>query len=279
MQCRVAAGGAEAFVPEYGSPIVTTLAAAAGGGLRKTSFYEVLDVTAETDAREVVLRKGRTGKGKPVPLGRAAANSGADSVRLFGKSVMCPLEDLRVQAVTLGKRHAFPKVGAVVVPRHGGKTLVTRRPTGMRTFPRAWIFPGGSIDEGETADAAALRELKEETGLDADPDSLSLFAVWESVYPTTAEACIAMNQVAGHFVVLFYEATVQDPASLKLCPDEVDDHVWVPDADWHAICSHPTPDQKRLHGIYPNDTGEGIGQGHLFAVDVLFGLQQSLSKI
>lgn len=34
------------------------------------------------------------------------------------------------------------------------------------TISEAWQMPQGGIDEGETSDAAALRELKEETGTD-----------------------------------------------------------------------------------------------------------------
>ena len=40
--------------------------------------------------------------------------------------------------------------------------------TGERTdTPGAWQMPQGGIDEGETAELAALRELEEETGIDA----------------------------------------------------------------------------------------------------------------
>ena len=35
-----------------------------------------------------------------------------------------------------------------------------------------WTFPGGTVDEGETPKQAAVRELKEETNLDVNPDDL-----------------------------------------------------------------------------------------------------------
>jgi 8-oxo-dGTP pyrophosphatase MutT (NUDIX family) len=45
----------------------------------------------------------------------------------------------------------------------GGKVLLLKhKKLGL------WLAPGGHIDEGETPDEAALRELKEEAGLDAE---------------------------------------------------------------------------------------------------------------
>jgi len=54
-----------------------------------------------------------------------------------------------------------PCVGVVLINRDG-RIFVARR----RDTPDGWQMPQGGIDEGEEPRAAALRELKEETGTD-----------------------------------------------------------------------------------------------------------------
>jgi 8-oxo-dGTP pyrophosphatase MutT (NUDIX family) len=49
---------------------------------------------------------------------------------------------------------------------NGGELLLTERAHHMRSHPGQVSFPGGSIDPGETPVEAALREAREETGLD-----------------------------------------------------------------------------------------------------------------
>lgn len=59
--------------------------------------------------------------------------------------------------------------------------LITRRSQGLRDHGGQWALPGGRLDRGETPEAAALRELREELGL-----SLPLASVMGKLddYPT-----------------------------------------------------------------------------------------------
>ena len=55
-----------------------------------------------------------------------------------------------------------PNVAALVVNSVGNLLICERW-----TIPGAWQFPQGGVDEGETAEAALFREVREEVGLEA----------------------------------------------------------------------------------------------------------------
>jgi 8-oxo-dGTP pyrophosphatase MutT (NUDIX family) len=65
-------------------------------------------------------------------------------------------------------------VAVVVVPDEEGRgaVLLTRRASGLRRHGGQWALPGGRFDPGETAEAAALRELEEEVGLALPPGAI-----------------------------------------------------------------------------------------------------------
>ncbi len=52
-------------------------------------------------------------------------------------------------------------VVAAVIRRDDGRYLVARRPAG-RSMAGLWEFPGGAVEDGESAEAALARELNEE---------------------------------------------------------------------------------------------------------------------
>jgi 8-oxo-dGTP pyrophosphatase MutT (NUDIX family) len=59
-----------------------------------------------------------------------------------------------------------PPVADTVVLGTGETLLITRRARGLRQHAGQWALPGGRRDDGESAEDAALRELREETSLD-----------------------------------------------------------------------------------------------------------------
>ncbi|MER5473911.1 NUDIX domain-containing protein [Streptomyces sp. NPDC002685] len=63
----------------------------------------------------------------------------------------------------------------LVIPGPGGTVTFIRQLKGP--YADNWLLPGGGIEPGEAAAAAALREAREETGIAVR--SCSLFAVYE----------------------------------------------------------------------------------------------------
>jgi 8-oxo-dGTP pyrophosphatase MutT (NUDIX family) len=78
-------------------------------------------------------------------------------------------------AVVLVEEGIGAQVAGVVEPagwsQHAA-LLLTRRATSLRQHAGQWALPGGRIDEGESHEAAALRELQEEVGLRLPADQV-----------------------------------------------------------------------------------------------------------
>ena len=72
-----------------------------------------------------------------------------------------------------GKRIVLVSAVALIDP--DGRVLLARRPEG-KALAGLWEFPGGKVDPGETPEAALIRELKEELGIDVAESCLAPFA-------------------------------------------------------------------------------------------------------
>ncbi len=126
-------------------------------------------------------------------------------------------------------------LGAVVLLRdQADRLLLVRQPPGY-----GWSLPGGLLDRGETPQAAAARELAEETGVRLPPATLR---------PTDPNAQV--NAVSRQ-VDMVFTATV-DASTTGLAVDSVE----IIEAGWYAIDALPalTVSTARLlarYGIGP----------------------------
>jgi len=62
---------------------------------------------------------------------------------------------------------------AIAIVRHHGKYLVGQRPVGV-ALAGLFEFPGGKIEAGETSSEAAVRECREEAGIEVSAEELLL---------------------------------------------------------------------------------------------------------
>ena len=56
----------------------------------------------------------------------------------------------------------------MVIQDDSDSVLLTKRSKDMSVFPGAWVLPGGHIEVGESLEECAIREVKEETGIEID---------------------------------------------------------------------------------------------------------------
>jgi 8-oxo-dGTP pyrophosphatase MutT (NUDIX family) len=105
----------------------------------------------------------------------------------------------------------------------GLEVLLLRRNSQLAFFGGAWVFPGGRVDDtdgpgahpDERARRAAVRELKEEAGLDMDANALVHFAQW-----------LTPPGQSRRFDTWYFAACAVD-GPIVIDPREVDDHRWM----------------------------------------------------
>jgi 8-oxo-dGTP diphosphatase len=73
-------------------------------------------------------------------------------------------------------------VAAVALIDADGRVLLAERPPGKH-LAGMWEFPGGKVMPGETPEAALIRELGEELGIDVHESCLAPFTFASHAYP------------------------------------------------------------------------------------------------
>src|SRR5439155_8117802 len=73
-------------------------------------------------------------------------------------------------------------VAAVALIDADGRVLLAERPAGKH-LAGLWEFPGGKVQPGETPEAALIRELAEELGINTSESCLAPFTFASHAYP------------------------------------------------------------------------------------------------
>jgi 8-oxo-dGTP diphosphatase len=88
-------------------------------------------------------------------------------------------------AAARGGRSDLPivLVAAVALIDIDGRVLIAERPAGKQ-MAGLWEFPGGKVHAGESPEAALIRELQEELGIDVSASCLAPIAFASHSYDT-----------------------------------------------------------------------------------------------
>lgn len=129
----------------------------------------------------------------------------------------------RLRSVALGDGAwtippAVPAATAVLLREgaSGIETLLLRRPMAMRFAPGMWVFPGGRLDDGETALDAAVRETAEEAGIPLESEALVDLDHW-----------VTPEVESRRYDVRFLAAVVPPGTPGARNPDEADELRWL----------------------------------------------------
>ena len=145
-----------------------------------------------------------------------------------------------------------PESVLVVVHAASGEVLLLRR----SDDPAFWQSVTGSLEAGETPIAAARRELREETGIEAEPvdrrtrTRFEIRGVWRARYAPDVT----------HNVEHVFEVRLDAPRDVMLSPDEHLAFRWVPADEALALASSPT-DRAAIRGAVMIDAAPDAALG------------------
>lgn len=110
-----------------------------------------------------------------------------------------------------------PKVGVGVIIVRNGKVLLGKRKNAHGEG--SWCFPGGHMEAGETLQATAKREVKEETGM-------SVISITNGPYTNDI-----FEKEDKHYITLYVIAEVEgDPKVME--PEKCEEWEWF---SWDAL--------------------------------------------
>ena len=137
-----------------------------------------------------------------------------------------------------------PSASAVVTNALGQILLIKRRDNTL------WALPGGGHEAGETIEQTAIREVKEETGLDVQVSSLS------GVYTDPAHiVAFSDGEVRQQFSLCFVAEVIGGELAID---EESTDIAWTDTDDLASVEMHPSM-QLRIAHYLRNESSPYLG--------------------
>lgn len=138
---------------------------------------------------------------------------------------------LRKACLSCGHIHFLdPKLVVVILANQNGKLLMVRR--GIEPSIGEWAFPSGYVDRGETVENAAMREVKEETGLGVR--LISLLGLYSQTGNPIVIAAYSAKVTGGNLKADgdAVDAKFLDPSDLPILPFPHDEQII---RDWNLF--------------------------------------------
>lgn len=134
-----------------------------------------------------------------------------------------------------------PKLAVTVIIERKGRILLGKRAAWTRS-PGKWSFPAGFVERGEVVETAAIREVREEVGLDIQLGPLLgvISEPGETVVLLAYPAVIVSGDpVANDDITDIGWFPADDPTTLPELAFGHDAHILRLWQDWRAARAHP----------------------------------------